>query len=141
VWPVPGRDWNRDSGQDLLWGFFRILHIHIKITVILEYTRVQQFVFELIVGASPIGCYQVSVGIFSLWIFVEPFHVGMRGRRIEIEVVLFDILAVVSLAVSEPKEPLFNNWISAVPQSERKTELLFIVRKTGQAILAPMVGA
>ena len=65
----------------------------------------------------------------------------MRGRRIEIEVVLFDILAVVSLAVSEPKEPLFNNWISAVPQSERKTELLFIVRKTGQAILAPMVGA
>src|SRR5215831_3765694 len=130
---------NRDSDQDLLWGFLGILHIHIKITVIPENTRVQQLVLELVVGASPIGCYQIPVGICSLRIFVEPFHVGMRGRRIEIKVVLLDILTVVSLAVGEPKEPLLNNRIPPVPQGERKTELLLIVGETGQAILAPMV--
>jgi len=132
---------NRDSDHDLFRGFLGILYIHIKVTVIIENTRVDQLVLELIVGATPIGCYQISVRIFSLRIFIEPLHVGMRGSRIEIKVVLLDILAVVSLAVGESKEPLFNNRISPVPQGERKTELLLIVRKAGQAILAPMVGA
>jgi hypothetical protein len=65
----------------------------------------------------------------------------MRWRRVEIEVVLLDILAVVALAVGEPKEPFLNNGISPVPKGERKAELLLIVGKTRQAILAPMVGA
>src|SRR6516162_8025376 len=30
---------NRDSDQDLLWSFLGVLHIHIKVTVIIENTR------------------------------------------------------------------------------------------------------
>jgi len=38
--------------------------------------------------------------------------VGIRGK---VEVVLLDVLAVVSLTVSEPEEPLLENGVLAVP--------------------------
>jgi len=40
----------------------------------------------------------------------------MRGRRVEIEIVLLDVLAVVALAVGELKKPFLNDGISPVPQ-------------------------
>src|SRR3974390_377868 len=48
---------------------------------------------------------------------------------------------MVALAVGEAKEALFGDGVAAVPQRQRKTELLFVVRESRQAIFAPAVGA
>jgi hypothetical protein len=65
----------------------------------------------------------------------------MRGCRVEIEVVLLDILAVGASLLVSPKSRSLIIGSPSVPQRERKTELLFIVGKTSQAIFAPMVDA
>src|SRR5713101_4342851 len=60
---------------------------------------------------------------------------------VEIEVVLFDVLAVIALAVGQPEQTLLDDGIFAVPQSQGETKPLLIVRDSGQAVLAPAVGA
>jgi hypothetical protein len=50
-----------------------------------------------------------------------------RRRDKGAEVVLFDILAVISLAIGEPKQALLENGIYPIPQGNRKAQLLLIV--------------
>ena len=64
----------------------------------------------------------------------------MGRRAVEVEVVLFDVLAVVSLAVSKPEETLFEDGVLAVPQGQREAQPLLVVRDARQTILAPPVG-
>jgi hypothetical protein len=64
----------------------------------------------------------------------------VRRRRVEIVVVLFDIFAVVALAVGQTKEPLFEDRVLTVPQRQRKAEQLFVVGETGQPVFAPRIG-
>src|SRR6516164_3694163 len=65
----------------------------------------------------------------------------MRRGRVEIEVVLLDVLAVVTLAIGEPKEAFFDDRVASVPQCEREAQSLLVVREASQAVLAPMIGA
>jgi hypothetical protein len=65
----------------------------------------------------------------------------VRGRRVEVEVVLLHVLAVVALAVGEPEEALFEDGILPVPQGQREAQALFVIGKAGDAVLAPAVGA
>jgi len=65
----------------------------------------------------------------------------VRRRAVEVEVVLFYVLAVVALAVGEAEEPLLENGVLSVPEGESKAEVLFIVGNAGDAVLAPAVGA
>src|SRR5215469_10847420 len=131
---------NGDSDQDFLGRFLGILHVNVKIAVVVKNTRIYELVLRLVAGPLTVGLYQIRVRIRFLRIFVEPFHVGMRWRRIEIEIILLNVLAVVTLAVSESKEPFFENRISPVPQREREAQLLILVGETRQSVLAPMVG-
>ena len=61
--------------------------------------------------------------------------------RVEVEVVLLDVLAVVALAVGQAEEPLLEDRILAVPQRQREAEPLLVVGDAGQPVLAPAVGA
>src|SRR5262245_22407248 len=65
----------------------------------------------------------------------------MRRRRIEVEVVLLHVLAVVAFGVGEPEEPLLEDRVASVPQRDGETQLLLIVGKPGKAVLSPPVGA
>jgi hypothetical protein len=65
----------------------------------------------------------------------------MRRSAIEIVVVLFDVFAVIALAVGEAEQPLFEDRIFAVPQRERETKALLIVGNAGQTVFAPAIGA
>ena len=64
----------------------------------------------------------------------------MRWRRIEIEVVLLDVLAVVALTVGQAEEALLEDRVLAVPQGQRQAQALLVVADAGQAVLAPAVG-
>jgi hypothetical protein len=76
-----------------------------------------------------------------LRIFVQILHVRVRRRAIQVEVILFDILAVVAFAVGQAEESLLEDRITTIPQGQGKTEKLLVVADTSQAILAPVVGA
>jgi hypothetical protein len=64
----------------------------------------------------------------------------MRWRAIEVEVIFFDVFAVVAFAVGEPEEPFFENLVFPVPESECKTEPLLLVADAPQTHLAPAIG-
>ena len=59
---------------------------------------------------------QPPVGKFRLRVLVEEFHVGVGRRRVEIKIILFNVLAVVSFVAGEAEEAFFHNRIFAVPQ-------------------------
>src|SRR5262249_27041190 len=65
---------------------------------------------------------------------------GMRGRGVEIEVALLDVLTVVTLRVGQPKQTLLEDRIAAVPQREREAQPPLPVGDAEQAVLAPAEG-
>src|SRR5262249_44141216 len=102
---------------------------------------VEQLVLELMAAAGVVGLHQVLVGIGALRVLVEPLHVRVRGRGVEVEVVLLHVLAVVALAVGETEEALLQDRVGAVPQREGEAQLLLVVGEARQAVLAPAVRA
>src|SRR5262249_34690789 len=48
---------------------------------------------------------------------------------------------VIALAAGQAEHPLLQEWISAVPQCQGKTQVLMPVADAGQAVLVPAVGA
>ena len=76
-----------------------------------------------------------------LRVLVEVLHVRVRRRRVDVEVVLLDVLAVIPLAVREAEQPLLEDRVSPVPEREGEAETLLVVRDPADAVLAPAVGA
>ena len=64
----------------------------------------------------------------------------MRGCRVDVEVILLDILAVIPLAVGEAEEAFLEDGIALVPQRKGKTQALLVVGDPTQTVLAPAVG-
>jgi len=95
----------------------------------------------LVAAARLVGLDEVGVWIGALRILVEVLHRRVRGRRVDVEVVLLDVLAVVALAVGEAEQALLQDRIDAVPQREREAQALLVVAGPGDAVLAPAIGA
>ena len=75
-----------------------------------------------------------------MWILVQPLHVRVRRRAVEIEVVFLDILPwLLSLLVSPNSRSLRIGL--PVPEGQRKTKPLLIVGDAGQTVFAPAIGA
>src|SRR5688500_19480499 len=64
------------------------------------------------------------------------------GRCIvEIEIIFFDVFAVIAFTIGQAEVPLLQNGVDAVPQGECKAQALPIVRDAGDAVFAPAIGA
>src|SRR5262249_33523463 len=120
----------RDLYQNILVRLFGILDKNIEVAVVVEDAGVEQLVFELGATAPPVGLHQVGIRKSRLRILVEKLHIGVCRRRVEVKVVLFDVLTVIGFAVGQAEKPLFENRIFAVPQRQRKAEPLVVVSKT-----------
>src|SRR6516164_672905 len=48
---------------------------------------------------------------------------------------------MIALVVGESEEPLFQNWIALVPESQGKAESLLVIGNAAQPVLAPSIGA
>jgi hypothetical protein len=116
-----------DLNQDVFRRVFGVLNENIEIAVVVKHAGVEQFIFHLEPAATPVGFDQVFIRESALRILVEVFHVGMRRRAVEVEVIFFDVLAVVSLAVRKPEKTFLQNRIFAVPQRQRETKKLLIL--------------
>src|SRR5437764_1391185 len=74
-------------------------------------------------------------------ILVEILHVGMRRRRIEVEVVFLDILTVIALVASQSENALFQDGVASVPQRHRETDRLLAIADARETILIPAIGS
>ena len=101
---------DRDLDQDVFGRRLRVLDEHVEVAVAVEHARVEQLVLEVRRGrACRLVSHEVVVGIGRLRVLVEILHVRVRRRRVEIEVVLLDVLAVVALAVGQAEQPLLED--------------------------------
>ena len=130
-----------DLHQHVVRAIFGVLHEDVEVAVVIEDAGVEQFVLHLVAGTPTVRLYQISVGESRLRILVEILHVRMRRRTVEVEVVFFDVLAVVAFAVREPEEPLLEDRVFSIPEGKRKAEALFVIGDPSEAVLAPAIGA
>jgi hypothetical protein len=65
----------------------------------------------------------------------------MRGRAVEVVVILLDVLAVIALGVREAEEAFLEDRVLLVPEREREAEELAVVGYAGDPVLAPEVDA
>ena len=127
--------------ENVLGRFLGILDEDVEVAVLVEDARVEQLVLELALAPAPVPVHEVGIRERRLRIFVEVLHVRVRRRAIEVEVVLLDVLAVITLAVGQAEEALLEDRVLAVPQRQGEAKPLLVVGDAGQTILAPAVGA
>src|SRR5258708_2622137 len=82
----------------------------------------EELVLELLPRATAVLVQELVVGKRGLRVLVEHLRVRVRGRAVEVEVVLLDVLAVIALAVGEAEQALFEDGIAPVPQRDREAE-------------------
>jgi hypothetical protein len=63
----------------------------------------------------------------------------MGGGRVQIEVILFDVFAVISLGTGETEKAFLYDRVFAVPKSQSEAHVLFVIRDAGQAVFPPSV--
>src|SRR5260370_16951589 len=63
----------------------------------------------------------------------------MCWRRIEIEVLLLDVLAVIAFVPRQPKKPFLQNSIAPIPHRQAETNHLVPVAYTSDPVFAPPV--
>src|ERR1700745_2236199 len=85
-----------DTNEDVFGRGLGILDDNIKITVFVEDAGIEQLEFGVLFRTAPTFLQQLSIGISALGIFIKEFHVGVRGRAVEMEVILLHIFAVIS---------------------------------------------
>ncbi len=132
---------HRETDQDVLGRRLGVFHEDVEVAVAVEDSRVEQLVLHLVAVAAAVGPHEVVVRVGLVRILVEVLHVGVGGGGVEVEVVLLDVLAVVALAVGQAEEALLDDGIGAIPEGEGEAEPLAVVGDSGEAVLAPAVGA
>src|SRR5207249_57608 len=130
-----------DAHQDVIRGGLGILDGDVEVAILREYPRVEQLELRLGSATPRILLHQPLVGECRLWILVEELHVGMRRRRVEIEIVFLDVLAVIALWSGEAEEALLEDGVVPVPQRQREAEPLVVVRDASDTVLAPAIDA
>ena len=106
-----------DLDQDVLRRLLGILHKHVEVAIVIEDARVEQLVFHVAAVAPFIRLDQIVIRKRGLRILVQILHVRMGRRAVEVEVILFDVLAVVAFAVGQPEEAFLEYRVFAVPQA------------------------
>src|SRR5262249_47324977 len=74
-----------------------------------------------------------------LGVLVERLHVRVRRRRVDVEVVVLDVLTVVALGAGDAERALLHDRIAAVPERQREAEPPVVVRDPEQPVLPPAI--
>src|SRR5712692_11952362 len=131
----------RDSNEDVFDVRLGVLDEKIEIAVFGKDASVEQFKFGLSAATAAVFFDEKLVGKFSLRILVEHAHVAVGRSGIEIEVVLFHILAVIALISGQAEEAFFQDRITPVPERKAEAHHLVAIADSANAVFAPTVGA
>jgi hypothetical protein len=125
--------------HDVIGRVLRILDADIEVTIAIEHTGIEHFVFGKRRAAPPVLVDELLIRIGVVRILVQHLHVRMRRRAVEIKVQLLHILAMIALLVREAEEPFLDDRVTPVPQCERHTPVKRVVAESGDAVLAPAI--
>jgi len=126
-----------DLDEDVFRRLLRIFHKDVEITILVENAGIEQLVLHVAAVAPTVGFGQIVVGKCRMRILVQILHIRMRRRAVEVEVVFFDIFAVVALAVRQTEEAFLEDWITAIPQGHTEAERLLVVADAGKTVFPP----
>ncbi len=132
---------NRQPNEHIFRRRLRVLDKEIEVAIPIEDAGVDQLELSVARASFPVFLSQTFVGVSLLRIFVEGLHVGMGRRRIEVVVILFDVLSVIALSIGQPEEALFQNRIVFIPKGKAEADSLMIVGDPEDPILSPPVGS
>ena len=132
---------DRDLNQDVFRGCLGVFDEHVEVAVLIEHARIKQLIFQLVASPRAVCPHEFIVRIGALRILVEILQIRVRRGRVEIEVVLLDVLAMVAFAVGEAEQALLENRIGAVPQRQGDAQLLLVVAESCKSVLAPAIRA
>jgi hypothetical protein len=82
--------------QDIVRTALGVFDEDIEIAIPVEDPCVDQFKLEVSLAPCPILLDQPRIGKFGLRVFVKKLHVRVSWRRIEIEIILLDVLPVIT---------------------------------------------
>ena len=131
---------DRDANQDVFRRSLGILDKNVEVTIIVEDPSVDEFVLQLVSGASLVGDDDVLVGIGPLRVLIQVLHVRVRGRAVQVEVIFLDVLAVVAFRIDESEEALFQDGIFPVPQCQGEAQQLLVITDTCKTVFPPAIG-
>jgi hypothetical protein len=131
---------DRDLHQHVLLGCLGVLDRDVEVPVVVEDAGVDQLEFGIVARTRTIARDQFVVREGPLRVLVEHPHVGMGGRRVEVEVVLLDVLAVIALGPGQSEEALLEDRVLSVPHGQCQADLLLAIADAGNAVLVPPIG-
>ena len=132
---------DRDPDEHVVRRRLGVFHEDVEVAVGLEHARVGELELGVVSPAPPVFLDEPPVRELRLRVLVQRLHVRVRRRRIEIEVALLDVLAVVAFRPAQAEEPLLQNRVAPVPQGDREAEPPFPITQAEQAVFAPAVRA
>ena len=138
VWSSIG---DRHTDEDVFRVRLGVLNCDVEVAAAIEQAGISQFVLGVIPGKGRVLRPQFVVGKSPLRVFVEGPHEGVCRRRIEIEVRLFDVLAMITFVVAESEQAFLENRILTVPQSKAETQSALAIGDSQQAVFAPAISA
>ena len=95
-----------------------VFDLDIEITVVGKDAGVNQLILWFIFAAPPVFFDEPRVGKSGLRILVEHPHVRMGRGTVEVIIEFLDVLTVVAFRIGQPKQPLLEDGIAAVPQRQ-----------------------
>jgi len=63
----------------------------------------------------------------------------MRRRGVKVEVILLDVFTVIPFVAGQAKEPLLENGVAAVPESDSEADGLMAVADAANTVFAPAI--
>src|SRR5216684_2723598 len=128
-----------DANQDIFDIGLRVFHKYVKVAVLLEHSGIEQLKFRLLLAPAPIFLQQPRIRKLPLWVLVEHAHVAVRWRRIQVKILLLDVLAVVSFVARQAEKPLLQYGIAPIPHRQAKANHLVPVADASDAVFAPSI--
>ena len=130
---------HRHVHQHVAGAVLGVADLDDPVPVTVERAGVEQLVLGLEPVAGGVRGDQVVIGEGPLGVVIAPPVPGVAGHRVEVPPVFLDVLAVVALRPGQPEEPLLEDGVAPIPQSEPQAQPLLDVAEAGQAVLTPPV--
>jgi len=130
-----------DAHEDIVGLMLGVFDADVAVVVVCKRTGIEDFILGVRQPATGVFGDQVGVRKGRMGVFVEHAHVGMARHAIDEKVQFLDVFTVVAFGVVEAEQAFLEDCIALVPQRQAQAPALGLVTETGQAVLAPAIGA
>src|SRR6188472_4182167 len=136
---VGGMVLDRDLRKHLGRRGFRVRDVDRPIPPMIKNTGVRELKLRFVAGTSAVLMDQPLIRKRLLRIVISPAQPGMARQPIEIPPILLHVLAMYSLRPDKAEHALFHDRINAIPQRQRKTQIMMNIRQAGHTVFVPAV--